>query len=50
VTNLIGNGVATIVIGKWCGEVDEARLAQRLAGSELRTDDAAPVDWVYRVR
>jgi aerobic C4-dicarboxylate transport protein len=32
VTNLIGNGVATIVVGKWCGEVDEARLAQRLAG------------------
>jgi aerobic C4-dicarboxylate transport protein len=27
VTNLIGNGVATIVIGKWCGQVDEARLA-----------------------
>ena len=50
VTNLIGNGVATIVIGKWCGEVDEARLALRLAGCELRTHDAAPVDWVYRVR
>jgi len=27
VTNLIGNGVATIVIGKWCGQVDEARLS-----------------------
>jgi aerobic C4-dicarboxylate transport protein len=26
VTNLIGNGVATIVIGKWCGEVDEVRF------------------------
>jgi aerobic C4-dicarboxylate transport protein len=26
VTNLIGNGVATIVIGKWCGEVDEEKL------------------------
>ena len=24
VTNLIGNGVATIVVGKWCGQVDEA--------------------------
>ena len=30
VTNLIGNGVATIVVGKWCGEVDGARLSQRL--------------------
>ncbi len=30
VTNLIGNGVATIVIGKWCGQVDEQRLAAGL--------------------
>jgi aerobic C4-dicarboxylate transport protein len=50
VTNLIGNGVAAIVIGKRCGEVDEARLAQRLAGAESRSDDAAAVDWVYRIR
>jgi aerobic C4-dicarboxylate transport protein len=50
VTNLIGNGVATIVIGKRCGEVDEVRLAERLAGAESRSDDAAAVDWVYRVR
>ena len=21
-TNLIGNGVATVVVGKWCGELD----------------------------
>jgi aerobic C4-dicarboxylate transport protein len=34
VTNLIGNGVATIVVGKWCGQVDEARLADGLAGDE----------------
>jgi len=26
VTNLIGNGVATIVIGKWCHEIDEVRF------------------------
>jgi aerobic C4-dicarboxylate transport protein len=36
VTNLIGNGVATIVIGKWCGEVDEVRFnrcfVERTAG------------------
>jgi aerobic C4-dicarboxylate transport protein len=31
VTNLIGNGVAAIVVGKWCGELDTRRLAQRLA-------------------
>jgi aerobic C4-dicarboxylate transport protein len=30
VTNLIGNGVATIVVGKWCGQLDAARLAERL--------------------
>jgi aerobic C4-dicarboxylate transport protein len=27
VTNLIGNGVATIVIGKWCGQVDSEQLS-----------------------
>ena len=32
VTNLIGNGVAAIVVGKWCGLVDEARLTAQLAG------------------
>jgi aerobic C4-dicarboxylate transport protein len=26
-TNLIGNGVATLVVGKWCGAVDEQALA-----------------------
>ena len=25
-TNLIGNGVATVVVGKWCGELDSARM------------------------
>jgi aerobic C4-dicarboxylate transport protein len=30
VTNLIGNGVATIVVGKWCGQVDEGRLSTHL--------------------
>ena len=29
-TNLIGNGVATVVIGKWCGQVDEERLKRLL--------------------
>ena len=47
VTNLIGNGVATIVVAKWCGEIDEARLTQRLteaaARSRERGDDVATV-------
>jgi aerobic C4-dicarboxylate transport protein len=30
-TNLVGNAVATIVVGKWCGEVDEEVLRQQLA-------------------
>jgi aerobic C4-dicarboxylate transport protein len=29
-TNLVGNGVATIVVGKWCGEVNEAKLQAHL--------------------
>jgi aerobic C4-dicarboxylate transport protein len=29
-TNLIGNGVATVVVGKWCQQVDEARLQAEL--------------------
>jgi aerobic C4-dicarboxylate transport protein len=29
-TNLIGNGVATIVVGKWCKEVDEDRMRRHL--------------------
>lgn len=29
-TNLIGNGVATLVVAKWCGELDERQLAAEL--------------------
>ena len=29
-TNLVGNGVATIVVGKWCNEVDMKRLNAHL--------------------
>ena len=32
-TNLIGNGVATVVVGKWCGQLDEAKLRDRLGGT-----------------
>src|SRR5215510_14984496 len=30
-TNLIGNGVATVVVAKWRHELDEARMRERLA-------------------
>ncbi len=29
-TNLVGNGVATVVVGKWCGELDSARMTRVL--------------------
>ena len=32
-TNLVGNGVATIVVGKWCNAVDEAKLRAELGSS-----------------
>ena len=38
-TNLVGNGVATVVVGKWCGQVDVARMQRALDGQ--RSDDAA---------
>ncbi|HMN45771.1 MAG TPA: dicarboxylate/amino acid:cation symporter [Povalibacter sp.] len=31
-TNLVGNGVATVVVAKWCGELDEKKLQQELDG------------------
>lgn len=31
-TNLIGNGVATLVVAKWCGELDQATLQRELKG------------------
>lgn len=40
-TNLVGNGVATIVVGKWCGEVDEAMLHRRL-NNETEVEASTP--------
>jgi len=37
-TNLVGNGVATVVVGTWCGEVDKARMKAVL---NRETDDQA---------
>lgn len=31
-TNLVGNGVATIVVAKWVGQLDEKQLAAELSG------------------
>ncbi|EGM78055.1 Na+/H+ dicarboxylate symporter [Rheinheimera sp. A13L] len=38
-TNLIGNGVATLVVSKWCGELDMQQLDKELAlGATPQTD------------
>jgi aerobic C4-dicarboxylate transport protein len=38
-TNLIGNGVATVVVGKWCKEVDMDRLQKHLAHESAEEAD-----------
>ena len=39
-TNLIGNGVATLVVAKWTGDLDQARLARELDNaSGTRSDE-----------
>jgi aerobic C4-dicarboxylate transport protein len=40
-TNLVGNGVATLVVAKWCGELDTVRLQSQLA-NETPVDAEAP--------
>jgi len=39
-TNLVGNGVATLVVAKWCGELDTARMQAHLAGETALEADA----------
>lgn len=39
ITNLIGNGVATIVVSKWEGEFDAER-ARRILNGEVEFKDA----------
>ena len=39
-TNLIGNGVATVVVGRWCGEVDMARLRRHLEQESAQEAEA----------
>ena len=39
-TNLIGNGVATIVVGRWTGDLDRERMTRELDGeTEMIADD-----------
>ncbi len=40
-TNLIGNGVATVVVGKWCGELDSIRM-NRVLDNESADDAQEP--------
>lgn len=39
-TNLIGNGVATLVVAKWCGELDEQQLQLELNKTAARANSA----------
>jgi len=43
-TNLVGNGVATIVVAKWCGELDAAKLDRELAAGPNVLPDEVVVD------
>ena len=40
-TNLVGNGVATVVVGTWCGEVDRDRM-RRVLNRETGTEADEP--------
>jgi len=40
-TNLIGNGIATIVVAKWCGQLDSERLQRELANPSAEIEPAA---------
>ena len=43
-TNLIGNGVATIVVAKWTNDLDEGRLTRQLDGeTDAQADDPEAV-------
>src|SRR4051812_25583330 len=39
-TNLVGNGVATVVVGRWCGEVDVERMRRMLDRESAEEADA----------
>jgi aerobic C4-dicarboxylate transport protein len=37
-TNVIGNGVATLVVAKWTGELDTLTMSRELRGAPARAD------------
>lgn len=41
-TNLVGNGVATLVVGQWCGSVDEAKVREQLGPSSAELKQPLP--------
>jgi len=43
-TNLVGNGVATIVVAKWVDQLDEKQLKERLSSSK-RTKKRVEIQW-----
>jgi hypothetical protein len=48
-TNLIGNGVATVVVGRWCREVDMKRVRSTLAGeTAAEAEDRSRCWWSTR--
>lgn len=40
-TNLVGNGVATVVVGRWCGEVNMEQMQARLNNQEYTPPEEA---------
>ena len=43
VTNFIGNGVATIVVSRWEGDLDRDKLREELAGTPVTAERLTPV-------
>ncbi|WP_431482376.1 dicarboxylate/amino acid:cation symporter [Pseudomonas solani] len=48
-TNLVGNGVATLVVAKWCKQLDTDTLGRELAGNGNGNGNAAPQAEAQRV-
>lgn len=49
-TNLIGNGVATLVVAKWCGELDEQQLHRELNKTNVAVIETAVVPEVSHAK
>jgi aerobic C4-dicarboxylate transport protein len=41
-TNLVGNGVATLVVGKWCGSLDETKMREELGPASAELNQPLP--------